>query len=743
MTELPTSFGKYYLIEKVATGGMAEIYLAKLIGPGGFEKQLIIKQIHPELSGQRAFVDLFVAEAKTLVSLGHGNIVPVYELGMVDDVYFIAMEYIDGPTLRELCKALARTESALSPAIAAFICAETLKGLDYAHRKGVVHRDVSPRNVMLSRDGEVKLLDFGIAVHDGYTQRSQIPIGSYPYMSPEQVSGQSLTAQSDLFSTGVLLWEMLTGSELFARPSAEETLRAVTEAAIEPPSTCGSDSPPALDEICLRALARDPGQRYASAAQFLAGLNRYLYSLDDLVTLAALARTVARSCPPVVRRPELPETSTAALPQGRQRRSHSAPESVSTEHTKPMAGRDQSRPGTAKLGRHDTVPSGRHGTVKLERSGTAPSERHSTVKLERSDTVPSERSGTVEMALTVAPPELPDQHARATDKPRTSTRSNRRHPRRASTVRTFATHAEFERVLARANPLDPVDAIVDDPIAAEPVAQPAAKVDDPVETPASDRPANHGDPGDDPGSRGGPMRSHPRRASTSRDVSAIAEAEISASAAALSESGLSTRWRTVALLVAVLLIGVGVGAVIAQRAGSGAGSDPASVTAPNAGRNDPVAVPDPERGQVPGHRATPSSRDGRVIDAAPADGDRTTRAGERPHGADTSDALSGRPDRRAGRSQKKARSVRAASRRGARRNAKRNGRLKVGANPWAEVYVDGQKLGRAPQIWSVPAGSHQVDVVFPVTGRQQTRSFEVDIKAGKTTSLGVIDFSDE
>src|SRR4026207_2438207 len=166
MTELPTTFGKYYLTEKLATGGMAEIYLAKIMGPGGFEKQLVIKQIHPRLSGQRPFVHLFVAEAKILVTLAHGNIVPVYELGVVEDTYFIAMEYIDGPTLYRLTESLARREAPMDPALAAWVAARILDGLDYAHRKGegVIHRDLSPRNVMLSRDGEVKLVDFGIAV---------------------------------------------------------------------------------------------------------------------------------------------------------------------------------------------------------------------------------------------------------------------------------------------------------------------------------------------------------------------------------------------------------------------------------------------------------------------------------------------------------------------------------------------------------------------------------------------------
>jgi len=226
------TFGRYQLVKKLATGGMAEIYLAKLMGPGGFEKQLVIKQIHPRLSGQRQFVDLFVAEAKILVTLAHGNIVPVYELGVIDDTYFIAMEYIDGPTLYRLTETLRRRGVRMAPAVAAWIMARILEGLDYAHRKGdgVIHRDLSPRNVMLSRDGEVKLVDFGIAVTlcegDGDAAQSA-PTGSFPYMSPEQVRRESLTGQTDLFSVGVLAWEMLAGRRLFARADADATLAAV------------------------------------------------------------------------------------------------------------------------------------------------------------------------------------------------------------------------------------------------------------------------------------------------------------------------------------------------------------------------------------------------------------------------------------------------------------------------------------------------------------------------------------
>ncbi|CAN5827414.1 hypothetical protein BH11MYX3_BH11MYX3_49520 [soil metagenome] len=308
MPELPTTFGKYFLTEKLATGGMAEIYLAKIVGPGGFEKQLVIKQIHPKLSGQRHFVDLFVAEAKTLVTLTHGNIVPVYELGVVDDTYFIAMEYIDGPTLYRLTEMLSRRDAVMDPNVAAWITARMLDGLDYAHRKGegVIHRDLSPRNVMLSRDGEIKLVDFGIAVTLGNAGEDETaqsaPTGSFPYMSPEQVRKEQLTGQTDVFSVGVLAWEMLVGQRLFARNDPEATLFAVTEEEIPRPSGHSAEIPAKLDEIVMRALERDKTARWANAEEMLGAIQRYLYGLEEMPGPRDVAALVAKYCPPETRR---------------------------------------------------------------------------------------------------------------------------------------------------------------------------------------------------------------------------------------------------------------------------------------------------------------------------------------------------------------------------------------------------------------------------------------------------------
>ncbi|HUS64859.1 MAG TPA: serine/threonine-protein kinase [Kofleriaceae bacterium] len=329
-------FGKYFLGDKIATGGMAEIYLAKLLGPGGFEKQLVIKQISPALSNERQFVELFVAEAKTLVSLSHGNIVPVYELGQVGDTYFIAMEFVDGPTLAGLEIALEARGQRMAPAMAAYVVAELCKGLDYAHRKGdgLIHRDLSPRNVMVSREGEVKLVDFGLAVAAASaptTRRADRPAGSFPYMSPEQVRQEALDPRSDIFSAGVILWELLTGLDLFARDTDDGTLAAVLEAEIAPPSLVRDGVPDELERIAMRALERDSARRWESAGAMGTALSRYAYSVSVLSTPADLARLVARVCPPEARKAAQAEDEDGGV--------KTAPREEDALRTKPMARR--------------------------------------------------------------------------------------------------------------------------------------------------------------------------------------------------------------------------------------------------------------------------------------------------------------------------------------------------------------------------------------------------------------------
>jgi hypothetical protein len=288
--------------------------------------------------------------------------VPVYELGVIDDTYFIAMEYIDGPTLYRLTETLRRREVRMAPAVAAWITARIVEGLDYAHRKGdgVIHRDLSPRNVMLSRDGEVKLVDFGIAVTLGAAGEDDAsqsaPTGSFPYMSPEQVRKQPLTVQTDLFTVGVLLWEMLVGHRLFARSDPDATLHAVIEGDIARPSLENPEVPARLDEVVMRALERDTAARWASAGDMLAALQRYLYGLDDPPGPRDIAALVARHCPPSTRRlPTHHDELADPDPAGDATQPRARPASIAGEPPRPG-------PATAVIPRDGAGPRGKRPT---------------------------------------------------------------------------------------------------------------------------------------------------------------------------------------------------------------------------------------------------------------------------------------------------------------------------------------------------------------------------------------------
>jgi serine/threonine-protein kinase len=266
-------FGKYKLQERLGEGGMAVVWRAKLLGPGGFEKTLVVKQIRDELAKRREFIDLFVAEAKLTVSLTHANIVPVFELGMVEGTYFLALELVDGPTLTTIIDA-----GPVPPPLAAYVVEQVLRGLDYAHRRGVVHRDLSSANVMVSRDGEVKIVDFGIAAPID----ARGPLGgSRGYMAPEQEAGGNSDARSDLYACGVILWELVRGKHY---------------------DGTALGAPTALHEIVKKATERDPEARYPDAAAMLAAVSRFLRSATGAMTQAELGNLVRQRCPdlPVV-----------------------------------------------------------------------------------------------------------------------------------------------------------------------------------------------------------------------------------------------------------------------------------------------------------------------------------------------------------------------------------------------------------------------------------------------------------
>ncbi|MCB9673691.1 MAG: serine/threonine protein kinase [Alphaproteobacteria bacterium] len=270
------TFGKYFLVDKIATGGMAEIFKAKTYGHGGFENLLVIKRILPHVGANQDFVEMFIDEAKVSVALQHPNIVRVYDFGQILDDYFIAMECVEGKDVRGILQKHAKAAVHLEPAFAAYLAHEVCKGLHYAHTKadlqgnpyGIVHRDISPSNVLVSYDGQVKIADFGIAKAESnaYQTRDGVLKGKFEYMSPEQAEGQALDARSDIFAAGILLWESLTGHRLFKTDSDVATLRAIQSADVPLPRSVNPDVPEALEAIAMRALSRYPADRYPDAA---------------------------------------------------------------------------------------------------------------------------------------------------------------------------------------------------------------------------------------------------------------------------------------------------------------------------------------------------------------------------------------------------------------------------------------------------------------------------------------------
>ncbi len=270
-------FGKYDLIAHLATGGMAEIYLARQSGIGGFEKLVVIKRILPHLAREELFVQMFFDEARIAAQLNHQNVVQIYDLGHVNNQFFIAMEYLEGESLAELMRQKRKLRKPLSPVLAGGITMQMLEGLHYAHTVvspdgkslNVVHRDVNPQNIFVLYAGGVKLVDFGIAKAKNRFSKTETGMlkGKYGYMSPEQIRNMSLDARSDVYSAGVAFWEMLTGRKLFRQPSELEILKAITEEDPPPPSSINPAVPPELDAITMKALQRARELRYQSAGE--------------------------------------------------------------------------------------------------------------------------------------------------------------------------------------------------------------------------------------------------------------------------------------------------------------------------------------------------------------------------------------------------------------------------------------------------------------------------------------------
>ena len=287
-----TEVGRYVIKRKLAEGGMAEIFLASATGPEGFSKDVVIKVVRSFLARDSQFVQMFIAEARLVSRLNHANVVQIFDFGKHGESYYLAMEYVRGASLWDLRKRCRDQGVPFPPTLVAEIGAQVARGLQYAHaltengqRLGVVHRDVTPHNVLLSFDGAVKLTDFGIAKATTTQTAPGMLKGKFAYMAPEQARGDKVDARTDLFALGIVLWEMLTGGRLFAGDSDLAVLRAVQDSLIAPPARLNPDVPVELSDVVMKALARAPEERFQTGFEMEKALANYVLrnarSVDD------------------------------------------------------------------------------------------------------------------------------------------------------------------------------------------------------------------------------------------------------------------------------------------------------------------------------------------------------------------------------------------------------------------------------------------------------------------------------
>ncbi|WP_426750785.1 protein kinase domain-containing protein [Myxococcus sp. Y35] len=300
--------GKYQLVRKLASGGMAEVFLAKAAGPHGFEKTLVLKRILPHLAEDPAFVDMFLGEARLAAQLEHPNIVQIFDFGEAEGSFFLAMEFIDGPNLRKLVKQAAA--EALPPAFCAKVVASAAEGLAYAHEfrdmetgepLGLIHRDVSPDNILVSRQGAVKVVDFGIAKVAGQGHRTLTGVvkGKVAYMPPEQLQAKDLDRRVDVYALGVVLYELLSGRRPFDATTDVSVMQAILFEPFIPVAQRRPDVPVALQQVLDNALAKDREQRYPDCRALQDDLERFVLSTGEPVGAYQIAQRIAQWVPEV------------------------------------------------------------------------------------------------------------------------------------------------------------------------------------------------------------------------------------------------------------------------------------------------------------------------------------------------------------------------------------------------------------------------------------------------------------
>lgn len=295
---------RYTITERVDQGGMAEVFRGVAESIQGFKKNVAIKRILPSLTKNEKFVAMFLDEAKLSLYLQHANIVQVFDINMSDNTYFLVMEYVDGCNLKHLLERLRQHNRRIEPAQAIYLAIEACKALNYAHNLenpenqeplNIVHRDISPPNILISRMGEVKLVDFGLAKANSQIESTDPGVvkGKFSYLSPEAASGLTVDHRADIFAVGILLWEMFTNRRLFYGDTDYQTVELVRQARIPSVSAISPDIEPELEAIVRKALAQDPENRYQQAADLGDALSQYLFSRRMKVTardIAALVR---------------------------------------------------------------------------------------------------------------------------------------------------------------------------------------------------------------------------------------------------------------------------------------------------------------------------------------------------------------------------------------------------------------------------------------------------------------------
>ncbi len=280
-------FGKYILLEKLAMGGMAEVYLAKSTGANGVNKFLAIKRILPQYSENDEFIDMFKEEAKIAVNLNHSNVVSIFDFGIEEKQFFLVMEYVEGRNLRQIINELKKSNIHFTIEQIVYMIKEVAAGLDHAHRcidgstgrpLNITHRDMSPQNIMVSFEGEVKIIDFGIAKAETQLEATKAGTlkGKFGYMSPEQAEGQAVDLRTDIFSLGIVLWELLAYDRLFTASNEAAILRKIRDCQIPSIRKINPSVPTELERIVNKALQKDKSLRYQTAAAMHRDLNRFL-----------------------------------------------------------------------------------------------------------------------------------------------------------------------------------------------------------------------------------------------------------------------------------------------------------------------------------------------------------------------------------------------------------------------------------------------------------------------------------